>query len=124
MANVSIANNPTQAPLNAKTQRARILRLLIEACGAWVPLPEIMACAAQYNARILELRRDGFNIPKPRVEVINGQKHTWYRLLPSPAPASNSSFSAEKPPKSWEQVCAERDEKMRQTAEPPFELVP
>jgi hypothetical protein len=111
-------------PLQSKTQRAAILRLLIEARGAWVPLPEIMACAAQYNARILELRRDGFNIPKPRVEIINGQKHTWYRLLPSPVAAPISIFSAAKPSKSWEQVCAERDEKMRQPGPTPFELVP
>jgi hypothetical protein len=123
MANVSIANNPTQAPLNAKTQRARILRLLIEARGAWVPLPEIMACAAQYNARILELRRAGFNIPKPRIETVNGQKHTWYRLLPSPAATPVSSFSAAKQSKSWEQVCAERDRKLAELG-PEWSLTP
>src|SRR6266404_6239491 len=91
------------SPINAKTQRARILRLLIDARGAWVPLPEIMSYAAQYNARILELRRAGFNIPKPRVEVVNGQKHTWYRLLPAPI----SSVSAGKPSKSWNEICRE-----------------
>ncbi len=123
MTNVSIANNPAQAPLNAKTQRAQILRLLIEARGAWVPLPEIMKCAAQYNARLHELRRAGFNIPKPRVETINGQKHTWYRLLPSPVAAPVSSFSAEKPPKSWEKVCAERDRKLAEP-EPEWSLTP
>jgi len=92
--------------------------LLIEARGAWVPLPEIMACAAQYNARILELRRAGFNIPKPRVEIVNGQKHTWYRLLPAPI----SSFSAGKPSKSWEEICRERDAKLAE--QPSFELTP
>ena len=119
---VTTTNVLTQEFPTAKTQRARILRLLIDARGAWVPLPEIMACAAQYNARILELRRAGFNIPKPRVETINGQKHTWYRLLSSPVAAPVSSFSAAKPSKSWEQVCAEREEKMRQPES--FELVP
>jgi hypothetical protein len=108
----------------SNTQRAAILRLLIDARGAWVPLPEIMACAAQYNARLHELRKAGFNIPKPRIETINGQKHTWYRLLASPMAAPVSSFSAAKPSKSWEQVCSERDEKMRQTMQTPFELVP
>ena len=73
-------------PRNAKTQRARILRLLIDAHGAWISLPEIMACAAQYNARILELRRMGFNIPPPRKKRIDGQLHTWYRLVASPSP--------------------------------------
>jgi hypothetical protein len=63
------------------TQRGKILALLIAARGDWVPLPAIMACAAQYAARILELRRAGFPIPTPRVETINGRRHTWYRLI-------------------------------------------
>jgi len=62
------------------TQRSKILRLLTVARGAWVPLPQIMECAAQYNARIFELRRMGFCIPAPRSKTINGQKHTWYRV--------------------------------------------
>ena len=45
-----------------KTQRANILARLVATHGAWVPLPEIMACAAQYNARI-----------------------SWFRLAESPA---------------------------------------
>lgn len=106
----------------SNTQRAAILRLLIEARGAWVPLPEIMACAAQYNARIHELRREGFNIPKPRVEVVNGKKHTWYRLLTSPVVVPVSSFPAEKAPKSWDEIVAERERKL--SAPETFELVP
>jgi hypothetical protein len=68
---------------NAKTQRARILRLLIDARGDWVPLPEIMACAAQYNARILELRRLGFNVEN-RTERTDGARHSWFRLIALP----------------------------------------
>lgn len=66
--------------LNRETQRARIRDLLVAAHGDWVPLPQIMKCAAQYNARIHELRRMGVCIPPPRTETINGQKHTWYRI--------------------------------------------
>lgn len=75
-------NNP---PLQSKTQCAAILRLLLEARGAWVPLPEIMACAAQYNARLWTLRHQmGFNIEN-RTENVDGVRHSWFRLVPSPA---------------------------------------
>ena len=50
------------SPQNANTQRATILRLLIEARGAWVPSPEIAASTHQYSARLFELRRLGFCI--------------------------------------------------------------
>ena len=73
---------------NAKTQSASILRLLIAARGAWVPLPEIMACAAQYNARLWTLRhRMGFNIEN-RTECVDGVRHSWFRLLMAPGPSA------------------------------------
>ena len=65
---------------NCATQRECILERLIDARGGWVPLPKIAACAAQYDARIHELRRMGFQIPAPRIETVNGQRHTWYPL--------------------------------------------
>lgn len=70
-----------------KSQAAAVLRLLIDAHGAWVPLPEILALGiAQYGARILELRRLGFTIEN-RTERIPGarQRHSWFRLINSPA---------------------------------------
>jgi hypothetical protein len=67
---------------NATTQRGEILALLIRARGEWVPLPEIMACAAQYNARVFELRKLGFNIEN-RTEVVNSERHSWFRLAPT-----------------------------------------
>src|SRR5258707_14623760 len=73
---------------SANTQRARILRLLVQARGAWVPLPEIMACAAQYNARILELRRRGFNIEN-RTERVAGARHSWFRLIAAPTASAS-----------------------------------
>ena len=75
---------------SAKTQRARILGLLLDARDAWVPLPEIMACAAQYNARIWELRnRLGFEIENKTECDDSGVVHSWYRLVKSPAPPNS-----------------------------------
>jgi hypothetical protein len=88
---------PLYVAPNAKNQRARILRLLIDGRGAWVPLPEIMACAAQYNARVLELRRLGFVIEN-KTERVNGVRHSWFRLVASPvAPASAPKPELAKP---------------------------
>ncbi|MGH9504800.1 MAG: hypothetical protein ACRD20_18260 [Terriglobales bacterium] len=69
------------APDSRNTQRSRILGLLIDARGAWVPLPRVLELgAAQYGARILELRRLGFNIENRR----DGE-HSAFRLLPGPS---------------------------------------
>src|SRR6516162_6176716 len=58
MADINLYAGRVQAPITAKTQRSRILRLSIEAHGACVPLFEILDLGiAQYGARILELRR-------------------------------------------------------------------
>jgi hypothetical protein len=81
----------------SKTQSAAILRLLVEARGAWVPLPDIMACAAQYNARIFSLRRDGYNIEN-RTETVNGVRHSWFRLVDSPAVPA---IAPSKPSQNW-----------------------
>jgi hypothetical protein len=76
----------SEVPLQSKTQRAAILRLLIDARGSWVPLPEILALGiAQYNARLWELRRLGFVIEN-KSESLDGARHSWYRLVSSPAP--------------------------------------
>jgi hypothetical protein len=68
-------------------QRDLILALLIAARGEWVPLPRITDCAAQYNARIFELRHLGFRIAN-RTRRVNGTKHSWFRLEPQPATAT------------------------------------
>ena len=73
-------------PDSLTTQRGRILNLLISARGAWVPLPEITACAAQYGARVLELRRLGFRIEN-RTKKVDGTRHSWFRLISGPVPA-------------------------------------
>ena len=66
-----------------ETQRDLILRLLVEADGAKVPLPKVMAIAAQYNARILELRRMGYAIEN-EVRKVAGKRHSWFWLVPQP----------------------------------------
>jgi hypothetical protein len=63
------------------TQRGKILQLLIAARGEWVPLPTIANHAKQYNARIFELRRLGFRIAN-RTKLVNGARHSWFRLEP------------------------------------------
>ena len=81
------------APDSSSTQRERIFNLLICAQGDWVPLLEIAACAAQYNARIFELRRFGFRIEN-RTKEIDGARHSWFRLVSSPAQASSPAHAA------------------------------
>jgi hypothetical protein len=67
-------------PPNVGTQRGAILNLLVAANGGWVPLPEILALkVAQYNARLSELREQGFKIIN-RTERVNGKTHSWFRL--------------------------------------------
>ncbi|SRR6266403_1356175 len=99
----------------AKTQRGKILALLLAACDAWVPLPEIMACAAQYNARVLELRRLGFTIEN-KTERINGVRHSWFRLIVFPAePAPTPKPETAKSEPEWK-------ERPRATGLPLFDL--
>jgi len=60
--------------------------LLAAANGGWVGLPAILDLRiALYTTRILELRRSGYEIEN-RTETIDGIRHSWYRLVNSPAP--------------------------------------
>jgi hypothetical protein len=78
---MSLPRNESRSP-----QRARLLRELIDARGGEVPLTRILALGiAQYQARLFELRDMGFCIPPPRIETINGQRHSWYRLVSGPS---------------------------------------
>ena len=76
-------------------QLERILTLLRTAAGSRVPLPEIQACAAQYNARIVELRKRRLRIEN-RKEPVGDARRSWFRLVANdavivatPKPASN-----------------------------------
>jgi hypothetical protein len=68
------------------SQRERILELLLAARGDWVSLPQVQACAAQYNARVFELRRLGYRITN-RTREVDGRRHSWFRLELIPADA-------------------------------------
>jgi hypothetical protein len=86
---------PRGAPQSATTQREHILRLLTDARGAWVPAPEIMACAAQYNARIFELRRRSFTIEnRTETDSETGARHSWFRLVSPSAPCALADSKA------------------------------
>jgi hypothetical protein len=73
-------------------QSEKLLALLRSAHGGWVSLPDILALGlAQYNARIWDLRnKRGLNIEN-RTEIIKGVRHSWFRLLDSPAPSASQS---------------------------------
>ena len=73
-------------------QRSRILGLLIAARGDWVSLLSIKAEACQYNARILELRRLGFQIEN-KIREIDGVRMSWFRIDAAP-PKAPSELSA------------------------------
>jgi hypothetical protein len=77
-------------------QRGKILDALISAKGGWVPLPKITACAAQYNARIFELRRMGFKIVN-RTRDVDGVRHSWFRLESKPAEVRSSKHATHRP---------------------------
>ena len=77
------------------TQRAQVLALLRSAHGGWVPLPTILALGiAQYNARVFELRRSGYQIEN-RSEVVDGSRHSFFRLVEKPSilPKGNAQAS-------------------------------
>jgi hypothetical protein len=107
------------------TQRQKLRALFFNREEQWIPLPDIQALGiAQHGARLKELRKElqplGYKIENKMETGHDGIKRSWYMLTRS---APISSFSAPKQSKSWEQVCAEREEKLRQPA-PEFELRP
>ena len=65
---------------NRGSQRDRILRLFQDREDQWIPLWEILPLAAQYNARIKELRDAGHRIEN-RTEHRNGAVYSWFRLV-------------------------------------------
>jgi hypothetical protein len=78
-----------------------LLRLLEDDIDRWVPLPRIMATGiAQYNARLLGLRRKlrGQYRIENRTEVINGKKHSWYKLTTESRPVAFNKMSSNPQP--------------------------
>jgi hypothetical protein len=71
---------------NHAAQQERILQVLKDAQGEWVPLGKIInppygqGKIAQYNARIWDLRKQGYTIENKK-RHINRITHSWYRLI-------------------------------------------
>lgn len=63
--------------------RAAIMRRLLEAEGTEVPLPELMRVIdfKRVTSYITNLRKDYGATITTRTQEINGQRHTWYRLV-------------------------------------------
>ena len=60
-------------------QRDRLLCLFQANEGRPVALPVILALGiAQYNARIYELRREGYIIENEIVDIVDGARHTAF----------------------------------------------
>lgn len=101
---------------SAKTQRARILRVLLDAKGSWVPLPVILELRiSQFGARIFELRRTGFVIENKTERDDSGAVHSWYRLVSSPVVSDLAKPEPAKPEPGWK-------ERPRATGLPLFDL--
>ena len=65
-----------------RNQRKEILDLLQSRKNEWVTLPEILKLGiAQYNARVYELRHEGYKIENKTIEVTKGERHTAFRLV-------------------------------------------
>ena len=81
-------------PENRPTQTARLVALLRERSPRWVPLPEILNLRiSQYVARVYQARHEwGLKI-ESRVEIVDGEKHSWFRLIE----ASTAKQSIDKP---------------------------
>lgn len=60
-------------------QSGRILKLLKERSGEWVPAPELSAISLQYCARIFALRKAGVEIEN-RTERSGKIRHGFYRI--------------------------------------------
>lgn len=73
-------------PKEFRGQRGEILSLLRRNKGEWVELPRLLQIAAQYNARVYELRRAGFGIEN-KTSRVDGHVHGWFRLVTEPETA-------------------------------------
>lgn len=65
--------------------REKLLALFREFEGQWIELPAILRLGvAQYNARIKQLRGEGYVIEN-RVEWRGRVKHSWFRFQGKPS---------------------------------------
>ena len=59
---------------DSRATQILLLRLLLLARGGWVRLH------TDSIAHIRKLRHLGFRIPAPHVVMVDGKRHTWYRI--------------------------------------------
>ena len=62
------------------SQAERILKLLQERAGEWIPVYELAGITLQYSARVYTLRQMGHRIEN-KTERIRGAVHSWFRLV-------------------------------------------
>lgn len=69
---------------SAPTQTDRLIEILHEADGQWVPLPMLVDAVGCFciHSRAADARRMGVNIEnKVEYSPITKKRHSWYRLL-------------------------------------------
>ena len=77
-----ITLQPKSTPrTHRRSQRQRLLELLLSQKNKWVRLPVVMRVAgSQYSARVCELRKAGWKIQNRTLEIVNGQRRTAFRI--------------------------------------------
>jgi len=82
-----------------RSQRSRILGLLLSARGSEVPLTRILDLRiSQFGARLSEIRGLGFRIVN-RIEITpDGEKRSWYRLVSGPSTPTAAPQPESEPP--------------------------
>ena len=120
-------SNINSANSEFSTQAEKIEALLRSRYGVWIPAYELADIALQYCARLSSIRKklkragDRERVEN-KTERIRAQVHGSYRIVLT-SDILGITPANPKPVKSWEQVCAEREEKMHAPA-PSFELTP
>lgn len=81
------------------SQTQQIVNLLRSRKGQWVSLPEILALKiSQYNARIYQARHEWGLTIQNREERVNGQKHTFFRIVEETAGPARGGEGEPQPP--------------------------
>lgn len=102
-----------------KTQCDRILAVLVEANGAWVPCYELAALALQYAARVHALRKSGYRIEN-KVTIVDGRKHGSYRLILPEQTTAQATEPPHQPEASREDYAATMERRLHDKAMPLF----
>jgi hypothetical protein len=61
------------------TQRDKVKQLLEDRTGQWVPCYLLAAISLQYNARVFELRAEGFEILNSTQHRTDGTVYSWFK---------------------------------------------